>query len=179
MPAEAGPRGRRYSGEGSRGFAQASWVHAGHGKCAGKADARRAGLGRKVGRSHHQRGGAATRAAAAAHHAVVGVGGQCARGILDSRLGLRSRLRSRGTFRERGMLGRNRMSDARRDAVRVKTVPLMVRIRPMTDMGVGSNRRELNDDQKDRRPYHPQKCAGQSHAQLLPYGPSERNSASN
>lgn len=178
MPAEAASRGRRYSGEGSRGFAQTSWVHAGRGKGARKADARRAGLGRKMGRSHHQRGGAATRTAAAAHHTGVGVRGQCARRILDGRLGLRGRLRSHGTFSRRGLLGSNRMSDARYCAMRVKTVRLMVPIRSVTDMGFGGDRRELNGDQKDRRSNHSQQCAGQSHAQLLPYGPSERNSAS-
>jgi hypothetical protein len=45
-------------------------------------------------------------------------------------------------------------------------------------MGVGGNRRELNGDQKDRRPDYPQQCAAQGHAPLLPYGPSERNRAS-
>jgi hypothetical protein len=43
-------------------------------------------------------------------------------------------------------------------------------------MGVGGDRRELNGDQKHRRPKHPQQCADRNHAQLLPYGPSERNS---
>ena len=160
----AAPRGRRYSGEGSRGFAQTSWVHSGHGKCARKADARRAGLRRKVRRSHHQRGGAATGTAAATHHAGVGVGRQCARRILDGRFGLRSRQGFRGTFLKRGMLGS--MRDARRGTMRVKTMPLMVPVKPMTDVGLGSNRRELNGDQQDRRPDYPQQCAGQSHAQL-------------
>jgi len=45
----------------------------------------------------------------------------------------------------------------------------------MTDMGVGCDRRELNGDQKDRRPNHPQKCSGRSHAQLLLYDPGQGN----
>ena len=76
------------------------------------------------------------------------------------------------------------MSDAGGGAmslmVPLNVVPLnMVTIRPVGGMGLGSDRRELNGDQQDRRPDYPQQCAGQSHAQLLPYGPSERNSASN
>ncbi len=67
------------------------------------------------------------------------------------------------------------MYDARHRAMRVKTKPLMVPISSMTDMGVGGDRRELNGDQKDRRPHHPQKCSGQSHAQLLLYDPSQGN----
>ncbi|MBB5055033.1 hypothetical protein HNQ36_005044 [Afipia massiliensis] len=39
---------------------------------------------------------------------------------------------------------------------------------PVSDMGLGSDRRELNGDQQDRRPKHPQQCADQSHAQLIP-----------
>jgi len=57
-------------------------------------------------------------------------------------------------------------------------VPLeMVPLRrvDMTDMGVGADRRELNDDQKDRRPNHPQKCSGRSHAHLLLYDPDQVN----
>jgi hypothetical protein len=46
-------------------------------------------------------------------------------------------------------------------------------------MGPGSDRRELNGDQQDRRPDYPQQCAGQSHAQLVPYGSNERNRDSN
>ncbi|MDB5575647.1 MAG: hypothetical protein JWR80_823 [Bradyrhizobium sp.] len=46
---------------------------------------------------------------------------------------------------------------------------------PMTDMGVGCDRRELNDDQKDRRSDHPKKCAGRSHAQVLLYDPGQVN----
>jgi len=75
------------------------------------------------------------------------------------------------------------MSGASRSAMSLKTVSLetlplkMVPIRPgpMTDMGLGCDRRELNDDQKDRRPKYPQKCAGRNHAQLLPYDPSRGN----
>ena len=61
--------------------------------------------------------------------------------------------------------------------VTLKMVPL--RRVPMSDMGLGSDRRELNGDQQDRRPHYPQQCAGQSHAQLVPYGSSERNRGSN
>jgi hypothetical protein len=46
---------------------------------------------------------------------------------------------------------------------------------PMTDMGVGCDRRELNGDQKDRRPNYPPKCSGRSHAQLLLYDRSQGN----
>lgn len=63
----------------------------------------------------------------------------------------------------------------------VNVVPLkMLAIRrgTVTDMGVGGDRRELNGDQKDRRPDHSQQCAGQGHVQLLPYGRGERNIAS-
>ena len=38
----------------------------------------------------------------------------------------------------------------------------------VTDMGLGSDGRELNGDQQDRRPKHPQQCADRSHAQLIP-----------
>lgn len=69
------------------------------------------------------------------------------------------------------------MRVARRRAMRVMTVRLMVRIgpAPMTGMGVGCDRRELNDDQKDRRPNHSQKCSGRRHAQLLLYDPGQGN----
>ncbi len=46
---------------------------------------------------------------------------------------------------------------------------------PMADVGVGCDRRELNDDQKDRRANHPQKCSGRSHVPLLLYDPAQRN----
>ena len=59
-----------------------------------------------------------------------------------------------------------------RDAFpRIMPVPLkMVAIGrvPVTDMGFGSARRELNGDQQDRRPKHPQQFADRSHAQLVP-----------
>jgi hypothetical protein len=74
------------------------------------------------------------------------------------------------------------MGDAGGSAKSLKMRSLkMVPIRrvPMSDVGPGSDRRELNGDQQDRRPNYPQQCAGRSHAQLLPYGPSERNSGSN
>ena len=70
------------------------------------------------------------------------------------------------------------MGDASGGAGSLEMVPLnMVPIRrvPMTDMGVGCDRRELNDDQKDRRPNYPQKCSGRSHAQLLLYDPGQGN----
>jgi hypothetical protein len=46
---------------------------------------------------------------------------------------------------------------------------------PMTDMGLGCERRELNGDQKDRRPNYPQKCSGRAHVQLLLYDPGQVN----
>ena len=69
------------------------------------------------------------------------------------------------------------MRVARRRAMRVMTVRLMVPLGrvPMSDMGVGCDRRELNDDQKERRSNHPQKCSGRSHAQLLLYDASQGN----
>ena len=150
-----------------------------------KADARRAGPGRKVRRNRGQRGCAAPRTAAAAHHTGVGVGRLCARRILERSLGLR------GGQGSRGRIGRSRIGDAGGSAkclsakslsTKSLMVPLnMVTIRrvTMTDMGVGYDRRELNGDQEDRRPNYPQQCAGRGHAQLLAYGSSERNSGSN
>jgi len=65
------------------------------------------------------------------------------------------------------------MRGASRSAMSLK----MVLIRPvrMTDMGLGCDGRELNDDQQDRRPNYPQNCSGRSHEQLLPYDPSQGN----
>jgi hypothetical protein len=59
-----------------------------------------------------------------------------------------------------------------RDAFRrIMPVPLKMaaigRV-PVTNMGLGSDGRELNGDQQDRRPKHPQQCADRSHAQLIP-----------
>jgi hypothetical protein len=65
------------------------------------------------------------------------------------------------------------MGGASRSAMSLKM--LSIRRVPVTDMGVGCDRRELNDDQKDRRPNHPQKCSGRSHAQLLLYDPGQVN----
>lgn len=138
-----------------------------------------------MGRNRGQRGCAAPRTAAAAHHTGVGVGRLCARRILERSLGLR------GGQGSRGRIGRSRIGDAGGSAkclsakslsTKSLMVPLnMVTIRrvTMTDMGVGYDRRELNGDQENRRPNYPQQCAGRSHAQLLPYGSSERNSGSN
>lgn len=56
------------------------------------------------------------------------------------------------------------MRGARRDAMPLKTV--FIRPVRMTDMGIGRNGRELNDDQKHRRPKNPRKPAGRSHEQL-------------
>lgn len=171
MPAEAGPRGRRYSGEGSGGFAQTLGVDSANGNQAYKADAKRARFRGKAGRNCRQRGATATGIPAAAHHAGVDIGRWRARGVLSRGLGLDNPVRS-GDFR-RG----NRMRVARRRAMRVITVRLMMRIRPvsMTAMGVGGDRRELDDDQKDRRPNHPQKRSGRCHAQLLLYDPGQGN----
>lgn len=69
------------------------------------------------------------------------------------------------------------MRGAGRSAMPLKTV--LIRPVRMTDMCIGSNGRELNDDQKNRRPKNPQKPAGRSHEQILPNGSSERNSDSN
>ena len=41
--------------------------------------------------------------------------------------------------------------DARRGAMRVNAMPLMLPVRPMTGMGPGRDRRELNGDQDHRR----------------------------
>jgi len=70
------------------------------------------------------------------------------------------------------------MGDAGGSAVSLMVPLNMVPVRrgvSMTDMGVGCDRRELNDDQKDRRPHHPQKCSGRSHVQLLLYDPGQVN----
>lgn len=69
------------------------------------------------------------------------------------------------------------MRGASRSAMPLNSV--LIRPVRMTDMGIGRNGRELNDDQKNRRPKNPRKSAGRSHEQLLPYGSSERNIASN
>ena len=69
------------------------------------------------------------------------------------------------------------MRGASRCAMPLKTV--LIRPVRMTDVCIGRNGRELNDDQKNRRPKNPPKPAGRSHEQLLPYGSSERNSGSN
>lgn len=69
------------------------------------------------------------------------------------------------------------MRGASRSAMPLKTV--LIRSARMTDMGIGRNGRELNDDQKNCRPKNPRKPAGRSHEQLLLYGSSERNSGSN
>ena len=140
MACEAGPRRCRYSGEGSRGFAQASRVHSGNRKCACKADARRAGLGRKVGRNRCQRGCAATRASAAAHRAGSGVGRQRVRRILGCGLSL-------GGF---GSRGSRAFAGGRPDAGRLDSaVPLKAYALetmpncPVTDMGLGGNGRRI------------------------------------
>jgi hypothetical protein len=65
------------------------------------------------------------------------------------------------------------MRGASRSAMPLKTV--LISSMRMTDMGLGRNGRELDDDQKDRRPKYPKKRAGRSHEQMLPYGPSQRN----
>jgi hypothetical protein len=60
----------------------------------------------------------------------------------------------------------------------VMTRPLKmapIRRLPMTGMSFGNDRRELNGDQQDHRPKHPQKRAGRSHAQLLPCSSSQRD----
>ncbi len=175
MACEAGPRRCRHSGEGSRGFAQTLGDHSANGSRARKADAKRAGLGGKTGRNRRQRGAAATGISAAAHHAGVGHGRQRARGVPGRGLGLGGRLGQRGPIRSHVFGGGNRMGVARRRAVRVKAVPLMVSIGPVTDMGVGADRCELNGDQKDRRSDYPPNCSDRSHAQLLLYDPGQVN----
>lgn len=69
------------------------------------------------------------------------------------------------------------MRVTRRRAMRVMTMRLMVRIGtvPMTGMGLGGDRRELNGDQKDRRSNYPPKCSGRGHARLLLYDPGQGN----
>lgn len=128
-----------------------------------------------MGRSRGQRGSAATRTSAAAPYTGVGAGGLCARRIPDGRLGLRGGPGRAGTIRKRGRLGRNRVRDAPLGAMRVKNMPLMLPIRPMTDMGPGRDRRELNDDQEDRRSNYPPNCSGRSHVQVLLYDPGQVN----
>ena len=64
----------------------------------------------------------------------------------------------------RRLSGGNRMGDAGGSAGCPDDGPLnMVPVRrvPMTDMGVGGDRRELNGDQQDRRSNHSQQCSGQ------------------
>ena len=98
--------------------------------------------------------------------------------VLGRGLGLGGRFGWRGPIRGRGVLGGNRMGGGGRGAMGVKMVRLkLVSVRPVavTGMGLGCDRRELNGDQEDRRPNHPQNCSGRSHAQLLPYGPSQGN----
>ena len=66
------------------------------------------------------------------------------------------------------------MDDAGGSAGSLMVEPLNivpVRRAPMADMGVGGDRRELNDDQQDRRSNHSQKCSGQGHVQQLLYDP--------
>ena len=56
------------------------------------------------------------------------------------------------------------MRGTRRGSMPLKTV--LIRPVRMTDMGIGRNGRELNDDQKKRRPKNPRKPAGRSHELL-------------
>jgi len=182
MACKAVPRRCRHSGEGSRGFAQTLRVHSANGSRACKADAKRARLGRQARRHRHQRGSAATGISAAAHHAGVGAEGRCARDVLGRGLGLGGRFGRRGPIRGRGVVGSNRGGGGGRGAMGVKMVCLkLVSVRPVAvpGMGPGCERRELNGDQEDRRPNHPQNCSGRSHAPLLPYGPSQGNNGRN
>ncbi len=81
----------------------------------------------------------------------------------------------RHTLRSGGMRGSG-MGNAGRGAESLVSLNVVSISRvDMTDMGVGCDRRELNDDQKDRRPNHPQKCSGPGHVQLLLYDPVQVN----
>lgn len=66
------------------------------------------------------------------------------------------------------------MRGTSRSAMPLKTV--LIRAVRMTDMSLGRDGRELDYDQKDRRPKYSQKHAGRSHEKMLPYGPSQGNS---
>jgi hypothetical protein len=85
---------------------------------------------------------------------------------LSGRLGLSGGLGLSGPICSAGFVGGNRMYGPDCNATAVKTVPVMA-VR-MSDMGLGCDRSELNGDQQDRRPKHPQKRAGRSHEQPLP-----------
>jgi len=70
------------------------------------------------------------------------------------------------------------MSAGRRRAMLLKMVALEVvpvSPVPMTGVGLGRDRRELNGHQQDRRSKHSQKRAGRSHKSKLPYGPGQGN----
>jgi hypothetical protein len=157
-------------------------VRSANGSKACKTDAKRTRFGGKAGRNHGQRVSAAAGISAAAHHAGVGGGRRCARCVLGGSLGISGRLDPSVRIRGSGFAGRNRMCDAEPSARPFMTrLVMMLHIGPVTvtAMGVGCDRRELNDDQQDRRPNHPQECSGRSHVQSLPYGPSQRNNGSN
>jgi len=178
------PRRCRCSGEKSRGFAQTPEVGFPNGNQASEADARRASLGRKVGRSHDQGDATTTHASsAAAGHAGIGAdrGATCA---LNGRHDLRSSpcpiVRRRDAARRAGLVGSKRVVGDGRSAMRLRLKALDLKAMPiravrMTDMGLGCDRRELNGDQQDRRPKDPQKLSGRIHGRTVPYGRSQGN----
>ena len=59
--------------------------------------------------------------------------------------------------------------------LRIVRLMVPVPVGSVPDMGLGCDRRELNGDQKDRRPNYPQKCSGRAHVQLLLYDPGQVN----
>lgn len=178
------PLRRRCSGEEPRRPAQTPEVRFPKGNQVCKTDARRAGPGKKTGRSRDQSGAAATHAgSAAAGHADIGAG-RGATCVLNGRHGLRSSLcpvfRCRDAAHRAGLSGGKRFGGDGRIARRLRLnalglKPMPIRAVRMTDMGLGCDRRELNGDQQDRRPKDPQKPSGRIHGQTLPYGRSQKN----
>ena len=178
------PLRRSCSGEEPRRPAQTPEVRFPNGNQACEANARRAGPGRKVGRSHNQGGAATTHAgSAAAGHAGIGAGISSAC-VLNGRHGLRGDtrpiVRRRYAARRAGLVGSKRIVGDGRSVMRLRLKALDLKAMPlravrMTDMGPGCNRRELNGDQQDRRPKDPQKLSGRIHGRTVPYGRSQRN----
>ena len=178
------PLGRRCSGEEPRRPAQTPEVRFPKGNQVCKTDGKRAGPGKKTGRSRDQSGAATTHAgSAAAGHAGIGAG-RSATCALDGRHGLGSSpcpiVRRRDAARRAGLVGSKRISGDGGSAMRMRLNALDLKALPiravrMTDMGLGCDRRELNGDQQDRRPKDPQKLSGRIHGRTVPYGRSQRN----
>ena len=178
------PLRRRCSGEEPRRPAQTPEVHFPKGNQVRKTDARRAGPGKKTGRSRDQSGAATTHAgSAAAGHAGIGAG-RGATCVLNGRHGLRSSLcpvfRCRDAAHWTGLSAGKRIGGDSCGARRLRLKALGLKAMPIravriADMGLGYDRRELNGDQQDRRPKDPRKLSGRIHGRTVPYGRSQRN----